>query len=84
VKSENSKKARSSTVGPIKKTCRNFTVSAYRRIRGRDFHPESPEVTSSEKERRKVKSLLSGLWERRCEGWTFELAKGREVRSASA
>jgi hypothetical protein len=55
-------------VGPMKKTCRNFVISAYQRIIGQDFHPENPEVTrsevtSSENERRKVKLHLSGLQE---------------------
>jgi hypothetical protein len=41
---QNSKKAGSSIMGPALMTCRNFTISVYRRIRGRDFCLESPEV----------------------------------------
>jgi hypothetical protein len=31
-------------MGSTLTTCRNFSISAYRRIRGQDFCPESPEV----------------------------------------
>jgi hypothetical protein len=59
-------------------------VSGTREIRERKFEPSTREVASSENERRKVNIASRGFGKERCQGWTFELAKAREARSASA
>jgi hypothetical protein len=59
-------------------------VSGPREIRERKFEPSTHEVVSSENERRKVNIASKGFRKERCQGWTFELVKVREVRSASA
>jgi hypothetical protein len=59
-------------------------VSGIREIRVRELDPSTREVASSENERRKVNIASRGFVKERCQGWTFELAKWRVVRSASA
>jgi hypothetical protein len=52
-------------------------------IREQNLDPSIHEVASSENERIKVNVASRGFRKERCQGWTFELAKAREARSAS-
>jgi hypothetical protein len=55
-------------MGLMLTTCQNFNILAYRRIRGRDFCPESPEVAKLQKNLSRpigrthvTRSTLSGI-----------------------
>ena len=53
-------------------------------IRVRELNHSTNEVMSTKNERIKVNIASWGFMKERCEGWTFELAKWRVARSASA